>query len=907
MEAGSKLAHFELIEPLGAGGMGEVYLAQDTRLGRKVAIKVLPAEFASDPERLARFEQEARAAAALNHPHIAVVHDIGTEGDTHFMVQEYLEGDTLREPLQKGALPLKKALGLATEIAEALAAAHAAGIIHRDLKPENIFVTKEGHAKVQDFGLAKLTEVAGAGSPGGATQSPTMMGTVAGQVMGTAGYMAPEQVEGSEEIDHRADLFAFGCVLYEMASGRRAFAGKNVIQTLDRIVNEEPGPLTDANPDLPLHLGWVVTKCLAKARSDRYQTAAEAAIDLKALSAAVEAGTAIRAASLTGSGQHPSETRLLVPLGVSIAATAIVFTAAGYWAGVGGSEAVDAAGQQGRVSTATEISLPLETPLPLGGRASEVGFDSPSIALSPDGSLLVFVGMSGATTQLYRREMNGFDVNAIPGTEGATHAFFSPDGESLGFLTNNQVKRVSLRGDPPQTLCNAQSPVTATWARDNAVYYTSGQGRSLWRVDAGGGECREVGSAVYGRRSYGKVLPEGKWALIGDSGVHTAGDYSDIQLLSLETLETRLLIRNGYDARYIGTGHILFGRSGGLYAVPFDLAGLTVTGEPVLVARDVRMDSFFSIIQVAASDNGVVAYVPGGDASVGKMAWIDRDGTTEYLPPEERLYGSLDLSPDGNRIAVHVADVNDYIGIYTIDRNEWKRLRAPENDGWPAWSPDGSQIAFISRQEADANRVVIQDVDNPDSAQVFSSSDRIAYYVSWNPTDRVMVLGLLAAARRGSGFLALSDDASSSSDLDPVFGGGLASFSGDGTHVAYNSDESGQTQIYVRSYPGNALTGPISDGYGIEARWCTRCNALFYRSKNQFFSTLVQLESAFAYEPPMSVFETDRFIDTPGLSYDITSDGQRLLVVKRAREMPRTTIHVIQNWLEATDGASSPN
>ncbi len=273
MEPGTKLGPYEITEQLGAGGMGEVYLAQDTRLGRKVAIKVLPAEFASDPERLARFEQEARAAAALNHPHIAVVHDISTEGDTHFMVQEYLEGDTLREPLDKGALPLKKALGLATEIAEALAAAHAAGIIHRDLKPENIFVTKEGHAKVLDFGLAKLTEVAGAGSPGGATQSPTMMGTVAGQVMGTAGYMAPEQVEGSDKIDHRADLFAFGCVLYEMVSGRQPFAGKSMLDILHKIADEEPQPLGDTNPDLPAQLQWMSKKCLAKERGRRYQNA----------------------------------------------------------------------------------------------------------------------------------------------------------------------------------------------------------------------------------------------------------------------------------------------------------------------------------------------------------------------------------------------------------------------------------------------------------------------------------------------------------------------------------------------------------------------------------------------------------------------------------------------------------
>ncbi len=292
MEPGIKLGPYEITEQLGAGGMGEVYLAQDTRLGRKVAIKVLPAEFASDPERLARFEQEARAAAALNHPHIAAVFDVGTEDGTHFMVQEYLEGDTLREPLQKGVLPLKKALGLATEIAEALAAAHAAGIIHRDLKPENIFVTKEGHAKVLDFGLAKLTEVAAAGSPGGATQSPTMMGTVAGQVMGTAGYMAPEQVEGSDKIDHRADLFAFGCVLYEMASGARAFAGRSIAETLAHIQHDDPASIQESDPSLPDELQRIVRKCVAKELDRRYQGGNDLVVDLKALARDVESGSA---------------------------------------------------------------------------------------------------------------------------------------------------------------------------------------------------------------------------------------------------------------------------------------------------------------------------------------------------------------------------------------------------------------------------------------------------------------------------------------------------------------------------------------------------------------------------------------------------------------------------------------
>ena len=337
MDPGTQLGPYEITEQLGAGGMGEVYLAQDTRLGRKVAIKVLPAEFASDPERLARFEQEARAAAALNHPHIAAVFDVGTEAGTHFMVQEYLEGDTLREPLQKGALPLKKALGLATEIAEALAAAHAAGIIHRDLKPENIFVTKEGHAKVLDFGLAKLTEVSVTGSPGGATQSPTMMGTVAGQVMGTAGYMAPEQVNG-EEVDQRTDLFAFGCVLYETITGQQPFAGKSIPDTLSRILHDEPEPLVEVDESLPFELQRIVKKCLAKEPAKRYQTAGDLVVDIQALGTDVESGAALPASGAAPTSPVVVETtrgirwKLTAPIAVASALVASALVGAfGVW------------------------------------------------------------------------------------------------------------------------------------------------------------------------------------------------------------------------------------------------------------------------------------------------------------------------------------------------------------------------------------------------------------------------------------------------------------------------------------------------------------------------------------------------------------------------------------------------
>ena len=425
MEPGTKLGPYEISEQLGAGGMGEVYLAQDTRLGRKVAIKVLPAEFASDPERLARFEQEARAAAALNHPHIAVVHDIGTEDGTHFMVQEYLEGDTLREPLQKGALPLKKALGLATEIAEALAAAHAAGIIHRDLKPENIFVTKEGHAKVLDFGLAKRTEVAVTGSPGGATQSPTMMGTVAGQVMGTAGYMAPEQVEGSEEIDHRADLFAFGCVLYEMVTAARAFAGSSLHDTLHRIGHEPARQLREIDPSLPVHLQRIVDKLLEKEPDDRYQHADDLAVDLRRLGRDIESGVLEREAPASPTEQRRSASGPRLALAV-VGLAAVALAAA--WILVPDQSA----------------SLPvLHADLSIPGLGLSRNMEGRPMSISADGRVIASHATVGGVELIAVLHLDTGKTRLLEiGSPSINEPVVSPDGEWIAYV-DQSVYRVS--------------------------------------------------------------------------------------------------------------------------------------------------------------------------------------------------------------------------------------------------------------------------------------------------------------------------------------------------------------------------------------------------------------------------------------------------------------------------------
>ena len=687
MEPGTKLGPYEITEQLGAGGMGEVYLAQDTRLGRKVAIKVLPAEFASDPERLARFEQEARAAAALNHPHIAVVHDIGTEGNTHFMVQEYLEGDTLREPLEKGALPLKKALGLATEIAEALAAAHAAGIIHRDLKPENIFVTKEGHAKVLDFGLAKLTEVAGAGSPGGATQSPTIMGTVAGQVMGTAGYMAPEQVEGSDKIDHRADLFAFGCVLYEMVSGRQPFAGKSMLDILHRIADEEPQPLGDINPDLPAQLQWMLKKCLAKQPDKRYQTAGELVIDLQALRADVELGTAFL---LGGQPVVAVETARGIPwkLAAPVAILLVVVAALlGWWA------------RQPEPGSTIRLQLdPLvDTIRSQGGSA---------VVLSPDG-----------TARCLRREWPDGWKHAVPSRSRPaglddTRVVGRQPGCAVPslLLARRAVGRVRHPDGAEKSVHNRRHPAVdraggasrgADWGPDNTIVFTPNPASGLSLVSAVEGEPEPLTELSEGERSHRwpQFLPGGKAMLFTSAETEGFGR-ANLEVVDLETGERQVVHRGGTYGRYVPTGHLVYLNAGALFAVPFDLDTLETTGSPLPVVENLAADGQGGV-SFDFSETGMLVYHlrDGGASNAYQLVWVDRDGQVEPLPFEPRQSEFLALSPDDQRIALQIhGDDGDFdIWIYEIERGGSQALLTTEgNSGGPVWSHDGEWVFFGS-------------------------------------------------------------------------------------------------------------------------------------------------------------------------------------------------------------------
>lgn len=900
---GTALRHYEIRSLLGSGGMGEVYRARDTRLARDVAIKVLPEAVARNAKWIERFEREARVLAALNHPHIAAIYGREEVEETHALVLELVEGPTLADRLAGGPLPVEEALEIARQIAQGVEAAHEKGIVHRDLKPANIKVTEDGTVKVLDFGLAKAL---GDEAPVSADlNSPTLseLATAVGVLLGTAAYMSPEQARG-QKAGRRADVWAFGCVLFEMLAGYRPFDGETVTDVLAAIVKEQPD-WSRLPADTPPTIRRLLRRCLEKDLRERLHDIGDARIEIgDVIREPVSQGPAIVPAIPPGTSPPK---RVFTALS-GLAAGILIGTLLTLWT-AGGKQrmtrqpATPTAGPVGR----GVVELPPEAPLAVGARVPLIGYDSPVIALSPDGTQLAYVGESGRGTQLYLRAMDGFEVKLVPGTESAVHPFFSPDGRWLGFLTDDKVKKVSLQGGGPVTICEARAAIRATWTRDDAIYFAQNEGRTLMRVAAGGArpvEIKDIREMRNVRTIFNQVLPDGKSALLTSWSRGISADYADILLLSLETLETRRLIEFGYDARYVSTGHLLFGRAGNLLVAPFDLERLEARGDPVPAISGVAMASIAGQAQVAIADDGSLVYVPGGDNSVGELAQVDRRGKTEVLPVPERVYGSFDLAPGGRRLAVHVADVNDYVWIYDIDRREGRKLTATGDDGWPAWMPDGRAVTLTSRSPGEGWRILRQDVDGHGRPEVLVRNESQAASGSWSADGRVLVYDVWTGARSGINIFSMPDKR----DFlwlprEGNVRAQQAQLSPDGRWVAYLSNATGQYQTWVRSFPDGETVRQISVDGGVEPRWCEKCDQLFYRNGGRWMASRFSVRTEPAWEPPQLAFETD-FIDTPGLSYDVSADGQLLFVVKRAREPIRTKLHVIHNWFKELERLS---
>ena len=600
-----------------------------------------------------------------------------------------------------GPLPLDEAWAVARQVSEALEAAHDRGIIHRDLKPANTKVRGDGTVKVLDFGLAKAFDPA-ASDAADVSHSPTLISPAAtrvGVILGTAAYMSPEQARG-KTVDRRADVWAFGCVLYEMLVGTRPFAGDDVSQTIARVIERDPDWEALARVAPPAVVR-VVRRCLQKDVHQRLRDIGDVRLQLFDAVAQPEHELTAQAGPAAHRGRFSPAVVLAagLVLGVVVDSLLTAFL-----------RSPPSTPAERATHANTEIRVPADALLALDAAGANIGFDSTLLDLSPDGRTLVWVGSStDGRVRLFARDLDSFEIRTLAGTEGALHPFFSPDGRSVGFLTNDKLKTYSFVTGTTTSICDVTTGVTGTWTMDGQAFFAAEEGRRLFRVSVRGGSPVMVADAREGYR-YGRVTPDGRTAFMNYRKAGIGADFAEVRLLNIATGEVKTITTDGYDARLTPGGSLVFGRSGRVFAAPFDKERQTI-GDPRPIASDVRMHALYPHLQLAVSDN-VLAYVPGGDVAVASVAWVSRQGQTEFLPLEPRVYGSFDLSDDGRRLAIQVGDTKDFIVLHDVQRGSSRRLPAADSAGWPKWSANGEMLAYTSFAEGKPYRVMVQRVDS---------------------------------------------------------------------------------------------------------------------------------------------------------------------------------------------------
>ena len=881
LAAGTRLGPYEILSALGAGGMGEVYRARDTRLGREVAVKVLPVSFSQDADRLRRFEQEARAASALNHPNIVSLFDVGTHEGSPYVVSELLEGETLRSRLSAGSLTPRKTAEYAIQIAQGLAAAHEKSIVHRDLKPENLFVTEDGRVKILDFGLAKLVQPDATGQA--QTTIPTASpGTEPGVVMGTVGYMSPEQVRG-QPADHRSDIFSFGAILYEMLSGRRAFRGDSAVETMSAILKEDPPDLSETNKPLPPGLERLVRHCLEKSPAQRFQSARDLAYDLETISTSsgsAAAGTALAAAR----PRRAIPARVLAILGTA-ALTALVT-----WLLIGRGRGADVA----RQSVRSSILLP-----------PGVAFDN--MALSPDGARLAFAGEDAqGSRMLWIRALSSYKAEVIPGTDGASLPFWSADGRSIGYFTVDKLWRVEAAGGPATMLTQVYG-TGGSWNADGDIVMGTITGPIL-RVSATGGKATPATKLNEARNEsshrYPQFLPDGRRFLYLSLNLRGSpeDEANQIHMASLDSSDDRIVFRSTTNTLY-SRGYLLYTRGsatytriGTLIAQPFDLGRMEARGEPIPIADQVGgFSGFYNYSCFTASENGTLAYETSSLES--RFVWLDRSGRRVAKFGAPATYNWPRLSPDGKRLVYarfNTALAKNELWIHDLERDVATRFTDARNDAvLPVWSPDGTRIAFSSDRKHQADLVSRGlGANDPEETLTNEEGERNAF--DWSSAR-----GILMKERPATGdrlvrltFLPLDGDRKpvplTNWMNDPQF----ARLSPDGRFVAYDDDGSGRREVYVASVPDASRHWQISNAGGQQATWRGDGKELFYLSPDgKFMSVGIQTTPNFVAGSPTVLFEPPRTT-----AYDVSADGQRFLVLLPTIETNSMPINLVLDW-----------
>ena len=900
---GKTLSHYKVIEKIGQGGMGEVYRAEDTNLSREVAIKVLPEQFTQDPQRLARFEREAKLLASLNHPNIAAIYGLEEADGVRFLALELVPGETLQERVAKGPLPVEEALEVCRQISEGVEAAHEKGVIHRDLKPANVKVTPKGKVKILDFGLAKAFEEET--SPADMSQSPTLTEemTRAGVILGTAAYMSPEQAKG-KPVDKRADIFTFGAVLYELLTGKRAFEGETITETIAAVLKSEPD-WEKLPSDTPWRIQELLRRCLTKEPHDRLDGIANVRIEIKL---AVDEPATVSPIGQTLEGQ-PDRWGRTITLGLVALAGAALGVA--IWSLMRSPLSPPAALKQ------LIIQLPSTAPL-------EVETERPAVALSPDGTRLVYVANRGGKRQLFLRRMDRLEATPIPGTEGGNGPFFSPDGQSVGFVVGGKMKKVLVSGGTPQTLTPVP-PITrgAAWGPDGTIIFNVAASRGLQRISAIGdtlpsdafsdapsdfGQLLTESDPTKGENSHRwpQFLPGGKTILFT---IDTGGSFNEarIGVLSLETGEVKVLLDGGTNPRYSPTGHIVFARAGALLAVPFNLERLERTGDPVTVLEDILMEPA-GAAHFTFSDDGSLAYVPGGMLVPDhKLVWVNRQGEVEPLAAEVREYMSPSLSPDGRQVTVVTREGSNYdVWVSDVARGSLTRLTSqPGEDHAPIWTPDGEQVTFGSNIGGGGPALVWRPADRSGPQEPLLENEVHGQIpTSWSPDGQTLAFNNLLDPVNGSAIWILPRESEQEpwAFLETEFDETGAMFSPDGRWLAYMSNETGRDEIYLQPF---SVTGPrgtkqISVDGGTEPVWAPDGEELFYRNGDEMVVVAIVTEPELSVGTPHLLFEKS-FLPGPmwaRRNYDISPDGQRFLMIQREQDLVPTEIIVVLNWFE---------
>ena len=890
LAAGTRLGPYEILAPLGAGGMGEVYRARDTKLGREVAVKVLPAELSGDAAALSRFQREARAVAALSHPNILSIYDFGSADGITYAVTELLTGETLRQRLDRGAVPLKRCGEIAREIALGLAAAHENGIVHRDLKPENLFLTKDGGVKILDFGLAR--QLRPPQDRGAETQTDH---TEAGAVLGTVGYMSPEQVRG-EKADHRSDIFSFGAVLHEMLSGRRAFKGDTAVETMHAILKEDAS-LENAS-QVPAAPQRIVSHCLEKSPVDRFQSARDLAFDLGAI---VGISTTSQKAEAASSRRRWPRRIVLGAAALAMATVAALLTF--------------------RSRPEPRLSVHATLPPPEGTLIAAV-LGHQAVAISPDGRTVVFSALSDDAVRLYRRPLGAARAEPMPGTNGASTPFFSPDGQWIAFFAGGELKKVPVAGGVPVSVARVPpNNPGGTWGRNGRIVYTKAPNGELWWVSEAGGDPQRLTRLGEDKAHlYPQFLP-GDGVLLFT--VRRGRDFQEVDKSSVAALEIstgkqRILIEGATFARY-GGGRLVFLRGETVFSVPFDVSRLEVTGPAAALGETIATNPFTGTAFFDVSRDGTLAFVDGPPikADVMTVLGLDRSGKERVLPLPPGVYSVPRLSPDGKRLALgRITGARVEIVVWDQERHILSPL-TPEPGRFygPIWSPDGARIVF-HHFGSEAPALAVKRSDGSGEIESLTPpTEEPAFVSSWSPDGSAIAYTVVHAtnsqrepirtAFSSDIWLVASDGKRPARPwFETPFRESAATFSPDGRAIAYVSDESGDDEIFVRSYPEGGTRIKVSSEGGIEPAWTRGGKELIYRTgpkAEQFMAVDIGTSPTLTASSPRLLFKSDLLTEDGSYDvaryYDVSADGNEFFGVRvvEAPE-PERRLMIVTDW-----------